>query len=51
MNSRQSAESDEFKIFGKKVKNLLRTGKITNMVFSAPEISPNAPIKIESESK
>ena len=47
LNSIQSAEFDKFKIFRK---ILQKTGKIAE-VFSAPEISLDVPIRIESESK
>ena len=50
MNTRQSAELDECRIF-KKIQKLAEEWENNWSVLFAPEISINAPIKIENESK
>ena len=51
MNSIQSAEFDEFKIFRKKNQKPSQNWENCISVLSAPEISLDARIKIESERK
>ena len=51
LNSIQSAEFDEFKIFRKIFQKPAQNWENSRSVLSAPEISLDAPIRIESESK
>ena len=51
LNSIKSAEFDEFKIFRKLFKKPAQNWENSRSVLSAPEISLDAPIRIESESK
>ena len=51
LNSRQSAETYEFKIFRKNFQKIAQNWENSKSVLSAPEISLYAPIRIESESK
>ena len=51
LNSIQSAEFDEFKIFRKKIQKPAQNWENSRSVLSAPEISLDAPIRIESKSK
>ena len=51
MNARQFAESDEFKIVLETFQKLAENCGNNRSVLSAPEISLDAPIKIERESK
>ena len=51
LNSIQSAEFDEFKIFRKIFQKAAQNWENSRSVLSAPEISLDAPIRIESLSK
>ena len=51
LNSRQSAETYEFEFFRKIFQEPVQNWENSRSVRSAPEISLDAPIKIESESK
>ena len=51
LNSIQSAELDEFKIFRKIFQKPAQNWENSRSVRSAPEISLDAPIRIECESK
>ena len=51
LNSIQSAEFDEFEIFRKVVQKPAQNWENSRIVLSAPEISLDAPIRIEGESK
>ena len=51
LNSIQSAEFDEFKIFRKIFQKPAQNWENSRSVLSAPEISFDAPIRIENESK
>ena len=51
LNSRHSAETNEFKIFRKIFQKPAQNWENSKSVLSVPEISLDAPIRIESESK
>ena len=51
VKSIQSAEFDELKIFKKIFQKLAENWENSRSVLSAPEISLDAPIRIESESE
>ena len=51
LNSIQSTEFDELKIFKKNFRKPVQNWENSRGVLSAPEISLDAPIRIESESK